>query len=297
MDMSKPSLSGASRVRWLVSAVVLFAAGCAGSSQSVVEIEPVVASNDGLNSTLWSLTAAEYDATVLSLYGAAEYALTGGLADTGWTALIEQVGQEDYADLPPAVVLDVDETVLDNGAYQAGLVLDDTYYSGDTWLEWVLQERAAPIPGALGFCRRAAAMGITVIYLTNRRANMEEATRRNLIDLGFPVDPAFDVVLTRGERPEWEGGEKSSRRRFVAEHYRVIALLGDNLGDFLDIDGLSLEARDYEVAATHSMWGSRWFMMPNPQYGSWESTLFDRQYRLSPSERRRLKRSHLDEKR
>jgi acid phosphatase len=258
-----------------------------------LQVEP----NDGLNSTLWALTSAEYDATVLSLYRAAGRALEEGLAVPDWTALAEQMGRPNYAALPPAVVLDVDETVLDNGPYQADMILDGTSYASDTWLDWVLEERARPIPGALEFCRGAASMGVTVIYLTNRRGNMEEATRQNLVDLGFPVDTTFDVVLTRGERPEWSAGEKSSRRRYIAEHYRVLALLGDNLGDFLDIEGLSAAERDNEVAVTRSMWGTRWFMIPNPQYGSWESTLFDGRYELSSSERRARKRDHLKDMR
>lgn len=281
---------------FLALALALFSsilAGCTGSEElrasdgGIEAIGP--GPNDGLNSTLWSLQSAEYDAVALSIYRGAWESVEEAMTDPEWTALLEQEGQEGYSDLPPAVVLDVDETVLDNGLYQARLILDGASYQSDSWLDWVLEERASPIPGALEFTRRAQAMGVTVVYLTNRRGNMEDATRRNLFDLGFPIDSTFDVVLTRGERPEWSRGEKTSRRKFVAEHFRVLALFGDNLGDFVDVDDLSLAERDYAVDGRRSIWGERWFMLPNPQYGSWESAAFDNRYDLSDVERRRLK--------
>jgi len=168
-------------------------------------------------------------------------------------------------------------------------VMRDESYSSESWLSWVLEERATPIPGALEYTRHADAMGVTVIYLTNRRGNMEEATRRNLTDLGFPIDTTFDVVLTREERPEWSRGEKTSRRNYVAEHFRIVALFGDNLGDFVDIDDLGVDQRDDEVYGRRSLWGSHWFMLPNPQYGSWESASFGDRYDLTEAERRHLK--------
>jgi len=285
--MSKDCLGRGTVLRFV--SVLLFAAGCTAPSKLQQAEQPETPANDGLNSTLWSLTSAEYDAVAWTVYRAAEEAVAMGLSDSSWTALLEQTEVEGYSALPPAVILDVDETVLDNGEYQARLIADDQVYASDSWLDWVLKERARPIPGALAFTRRADERGVTVIYLTNRRGPMEEATRRNLIDLGFPVDTSFDVVLTRGERPEWSAGEKTSRRRFVAEHFRVLALVGDNLGDFIDVDGLGLAGRNDKTAANQSFWGSKWFMLPNPQYGSWESALFNGRYDLPLDVQRRMK--------
>ncbi|HLE57096.1 MAG TPA: HAD family acid phosphatase [Rhodothermia bacterium] len=276
-------------------AAATLSAGCTSTYEARESESTSPPPNDGLNSTLWALRSAEYDAVALSIYRSAAASLAMGIKDVSWTALEEQSGQAGYTELPPAVILDVDETVLDNGRYQARLLMRNESYASESWLDWVLEERATPIPGALEFTRRADAAGVTVIYLTNRRGNMEEATRRNLTDLGFPIDTTFDVVLTRGERPEWSRGEKTSRREFVAEHYRVIALIGDNLGDFVEVDDLSLPERDYEVDGRRSLWGSRWFMLPNPQYGSWESASFGDRYDLTDSERRRLKIQALED--
>ena len=108
--------------------------------------------------------------------------------------------------------------------------------------------------------------------MTNRRVAVDEATTRNLRETGFPLSTDEDWVLSRDERPEWTG-DKTSRRTFVAERYRVIMAFGDNLGDFVSIEDLDAAGRDAVVDRYASWWGTRWFMLPNPMYGSWESEL------------------------
>ena len=95
----------------------LAAAICCGCSLTVK-----TPANDGLTSTLWVRTAAEYRAASLQTYNTALQTIDRAVGDPGWTAALEQTG--DCADLPPAVVMDVDETVLDNARYQAQTVLD-----------------------------------------------------------------------------------------------------------------------------------------------------------------------------
>lgn len=285
--------------RLFLAAFVLVVSGCAPTGIAVpdtteVPVGPVVVDvndNENLHTVLWTQTAAEFRALTLQIYAAARDALPRALADTSWTAAPEQRALGSYGALPPAVVLDVDETVLDNSPYQARLVLEDGLYSSDTWRVWVEEAAAPPIPGALAFTRAADSLGIAVIYLTNRRVAEEEATRRNLLAEGFPIRDDFDAVLTRGE--VGESGDKGPRRTAVAERFRILELLGDNLGDFLsDADG-SVEERDRLVAPYAGWWGERWFMLPNPQYGSWESALFGNDYSLSREERLARKAEHL----
>src|SRR5699024_4039422 len=108
--------------------------------------------------------------------------LPEALADPAWDALAAEDRPEgsDPRGLPPAVVLDIDETVLDNSPYQARLIRDNARYDDVTWAEWVREEAARPLPGALAFTRAAAARGITVIYLSNRDHALDEATLANL---------------------------------------------------------------------------------------------------------------------
>jgi len=243
--------------------------------------------------TLWAQEAAEYDALTLGVYRSATRALDALLADRSMSASLEQLETGDYQDLPPAVILDVDETVLDNVAYQARLILDEDEYGSETWTAWCEERAAVPVPGALELCRAADARGVAVFYVTNRRANVDEATTDNLRLQGFPLSDDEDRVLTRGEREGWTG-DKTSRRAFVAERYRVVAMFGDNLGDFVDIEDLGSEERDARVAAHADWWGQRWFVLPNPMYGSWDGTLIDGDWGASRAEKLQRKRAWLE---
>jgi 5'-nucleotidase (lipoprotein e(P4) family) len=238
--------------------------------------------NPLLNSTLWVQTAVEYQGSARQAYTLAEMMMERALADSTWTASLEQAetGSETYRPKSPAVVLDVDETVLDNSPYQARLILDDEAYDSQSWKSWVREEKAGAVPGALGFTQAAVEEGAQVIYLTNRDADVEDATRRNLEALGFPVHDAPDAVLTQGEKEGWES--KTARREWVAERYRVLLLVGDNFGDFTSAADTTLAARRQRSRAFREYWGTRWIVLPNPQYGSWEGALYEFNYGLPP---------------
>jgi len=227
--------------------------------------------HENLMSTLWVQHAAEYSATTRTAYGMATALLDAALEDTDFTAATEQL-DADYEDLPPAIVLDVDETVLDNVLFQSRLILDGETYGSDNWKAWCEERIATPVPGALDFLRTADAKGFAIFYVTNRKANVETATADNLRALGFPIVDGH--VLTRGARPEWTR-DKTTRRAHVASTHRIVMMFGDNLGDFVAVDGLGVPARDARVAQANDWWGTRWFMLPNPMYGSWEDALLD----------------------
>lgn len=231
--------------------------------------------NPLLLSTLWVQTAVEYDGAARQAYVLAEQMMQRGLADSTWTASTEQAtgGASAYREKPPAVVLDVDETVLDNSPYQARLIRDDETYASESWGAWVRERQADPVPGARAFTRAAVEAGVHVVYLTNRDADLEAATRDNLRALGFPVDDAPDAVLTQGEQPGWEA--KRPRRAWVAERYRILLLVGDNFGDFVAGADTTVAARDRRGRAFREYWGTRWIVLPNPQYGSWEGALHE----------------------
>ena len=250
-----------------------------------------------LDATLWTQTAVEYDGVTRGAYRLAEAMMTRALADSSWTAARSQAEQApaQYRQKPPAVVLDVDETVLDNSAYQARLIQDYRTYNTESWNAWCREREADAVPGALDFVQQAAEQGVQVIYLTNREASVEAATRDNLKRLGFPVTDAPDAVLTQGEKPGWE--PKAPRREWVAERYRVLLLIGDNLGDFVEPADTTLAAREQMADQHEAFWGTRWIALPNPQYGSWEGALFEFDYGLSLLEQLREKRTRLRTKR
>ncbi len=244
-----------------------------------------------LNSVLWMQTAGEWRALTRQTYRQGERMLDAALEDPTWTAAIEQA--EDASELPPAVILDVDETVLDNSSFEANLIAQDTTFQTGTWNEWCRLEQALPIPGAVEFTQYAAERGVTVIYLTNRRHEVEEATRRNLEKHGFPLDPDEDTLYTRAEREEWDVSDKSGRRAEIASRYRVLLLFGDDLNDFVTGSRASLEERNALVEEHDAYWGSRWFVLPNPSYGGWEGALTEFDYGLDPDPRLGRKYEHL----
>ena len=227
-----------------------------------------------LHATLWMQASPEYRAIARQVYRQAEERL---VAPVPGSAALEQaaVPAETLGRLPPAVVLDLDETVLDNTVYQARLLRDRTTYNPKSWGEWVGAGEAEAVPGAREYIARARALGHTVFYISNRDCTTppptatdpcpaKTATMKNLMALG--IDAAADPqrMLLRGERPEWSNSNKSLRRAAIAANYRIVALVGDDLGDFVDP---VVYAGDRE--RLEPRFGATWFLLPNPIYGSW----------------------------
>lgn len=248
--------------------------------------------DQALVAVAWTQHAAERVALCRQVFAHARTQLDAALADAETSAALEQIGARELQRLSPAVIVDVDETVLDNAPYNARLVADNRTYEPKTWSSWVQERRAQAVPGAVAFLTHAATRGVTVFYVTNRDTNDEAATRDNLARLGLPLQDEgdLDVVLTKNEQPEWTS-DKRTRRAHVARTHRVVMLLGDDLGDFLGAvkparslrngDALDVvrahgqELQGERLARVHEfgeLWGTRWFLLPNPMYGSWLET-------------------------
>ena len=223
-----------------------------------------------LNATLWVQTAAEYEGACREIYRLAGVSLDEALADETWTAALEQQGS--YQDLPPAVIVDVDETVLDNSAFEARLALAEKDYNLPMWNRWVAEAEARAVPGAQEFIRHASDKGVKVFFLTNRNIKNEHHTVRNLRDR-FGPEISDEQVLSKNEETGWTSN-KSSRRAYVAETHRILLLVGDDFNDFTYLGNAS-PARRVEVAREYSEhWGTRWIILPNPLYGHWEQALY-----------------------
>ena len=179
-----------------------------------------------------------------------------------------------------AIVVDVDETVLDNSPYQAELILKNLPYTEASWTAWCERAEANALPGAVDFLRYAASRGARIFYVTNRRQNVKEATMRNLKQKGFP-DVGEQTVLVRTD-----GSTKEPRRRQISERYRILLLMGDNLADFSDIfEGKTTEARATAVDETRNKFGAQFIVLPNPMYGDWESAVYGYDFKLSEEEK------------
>lgn len=255
----------------------------------------VAPADDNLNAVLWVQTAVEYDAATTQAYRAAIAQLDRALKDPRWHALVpEERGAG--ATLPPAVVLDIDETVLDNSPYQARLVAQGGEYNEATWDAWVREQKARPVPGVLEFAKAAQARGVTMVYISNRAVHLKDATLANLRAAGLPVkdDSVFLGLGTHVDGCEQAGSEKHCRRRVAGRQYRVLMQFGDQLGDFVQIPANTPQGRDALYAAHRDWFGERWWMLPNPTYGSWEPALFENNFRQPREARRAAKRAALE---
>lgn len=245
-----------------------------------------VPQSDLLNAELWMQRSVEYKANSLAVYALGRIQLDKALAEKSWTAATEQTGN--YQELPPAVVLDLDETAMDNSAYQAGLVTTNGEFSSKTWDAWVKAEKATAVPGAVEFTQYAESKGVKVFYVTNRNADQEEPTRRNAQALGFPMGGNVDTFLMSKEKPDW-GSAKGTRRAYIAKEYRIVLLFGDNFGDFSDAYNGSEADRLKAFEAAKEHFGRDWLMLANPGYGSFESAPFGHNFKLSADEKRARK--------
>ena len=280
----------------LLAAAVLTLAGCASTAPRSVPMTPLspaatVAADDNLNAVLWVQTAQEYQALATQTWRAAEAQLDAALADKSWTALLPGEGAElQQPGLPPAVIVDIDETMLDNAAFQARLVVDGQSYGNEGWAAWVRERRATPVPGALEFAKAAAAKGVTIVYISNRTHDMREDTVANLRHYGFPVDEANYYGLgveVPGCTPH--GSEKGCRRIATASKYRVLLQVCDQITDMAQLQTNSRAERD-ALFNDHNAWfGQRWFVLPGPTYGGYEPAAFGNDW-SQPAEVRRARK-------
>ncbi|HEU4825807.1 MAG TPA: HAD family acid phosphatase [Dongiaceae bacterium] len=257
------------------------------SPMSVALAQDAPPPNDGLNAVLWMQRSVEYKGNTLSIFALARYRLDQALADKNWTAAPAEQ-KSDYQNLAPAVVLDIDETVLDNSGYQAWNVVKGTSFSPKTWTQFVKSETSPAIPGAVEFTQYAESKGVRVFYVSNRTKEEEGPTRESMKKLGFAMGGNMDTILSAKEQPNW-GSAKGTRRAAIATHYRILLCLGDNFGDFTDAYKGTEEERLKIFEANKARWGHDWIVLPNPTYGSFESTPYGNNFKLSPEEQRAAK--------
>ena len=246
--------------------------------------EPIFAAGAD-RATLWIRDSSEYRVASETIYRAARDALARGLADAAWTAEPSQAGE--VSALPPAVVMDIDETVLENSELQADMLLNGTCFDDfpRIWDEWLAKRRAPAVPGAVEFIQAARVAkdsegrAVRVFFITNRECAtrpgnattcpQQDDTLANLEALGLGSATLADDLMLEGERPEWKS-EKLARRQAVARTHRIVLNVGDDLADFLPaVRRATVAERERARCAREAYWGRRWFLVPNPMYGSW----------------------------
>ena len=237
-------------------------------SDSVFSQQVDIGADSRFNALVWVQNSAEYSLLAEQTYRYALSQLAVGRQDRAWSADEVQQVEGGFEEKPAAVILDCDETVLDNSAYNARNIVSGNPYSTASWNAWCQEGQAGAIPGALAFVQAAEGLGVKVFYVTNRSDVVKESTIKNLNQLGFKADDSN--VLTKNDELG-RGDDKVSRRAMIAENYRIVLLIGDSMSDLCSgMDASSTQQRNEIAAKKIAMLGTRWIMMPNPVYGGWE---------------------------
>jgi len=293
----------------LAAALTFALAGCvtvadthdAAETANQAAVATVVAhddppANDTLNAVAWYQASAERDLVFTTVYRAASQHLSAALRDKAWDALPKEDRRVPVKGLAPAIIVDVDETVLDNSPAQVREIVERRGFDEAKWGAWVREEKARPLAGSVEFLRDAAKRGVTVFYITNRDLDQTEATIANLRSAGFPVERDAQVLALGTVVPDCEskGSSKSCRRQLVGRTHRVLMQFGDQVGDLVQIDANTPDGRRAAIAPYQAWIGERWFVLPNPMYGSWEPALFDNDRNAPAAQRRAKKEAALD---
>ena len=216
-----------------------------------------VNNNHLINATLWVKLSQEYKANCYQAFNLAKMALDKNLE----TASKEK---------PAGVILDIDETVLDNSEFQARLIKNNIAYNSNLWTEWVNEAIAKPIPGAIEFLNYAKSKNVEVLYITNRKTIEEKATIKNMKELGFPNTSENYEKYFKFKMPSDTG--KESRRQEYLKTYDIILYIGDNLADFEKIyEENNRNNQDATASRIKEYLGTKYIILPNPMYGDWET--------------------------
>ncbi|HEY2422356.1 MAG TPA: 5'-nucleotidase, lipoprotein e(P4) family [Neobacillus sp.] len=187
--------------------------------------------------------------------------------------------------LKPAIVLDIDETILDNSPKYAGSVVSG---KAKSWKDWINGNEAKPLPGAIDFLKYADSKGVAIYYITNRNVAEKSATIKNLQHVGAPQADTNHVLL---KQPNEKG--KEARRQQVAKTHEILLLFGDNLGDFSEFDQLSAAERLEAVDKHKEEFGQKLIVFPNPMYGDWEGALYENNFSKSDKDKAKLRKAQL----
>lgn len=225
---------------------------------------------------LWHQNAAEVRALQYQAYNIAKLRLDNYLNNSNLNT-----------NLKPAVIVDIDETILDNSFYQSKVIETNQHYPTG-WQEWTELAGAKAIPGSAEFLNYSVSKGVEVFYVSNRDIKSKESTQKNLLNLGFPQ--ISDGHLFFKEKDDI----KDSIRSVLAMNYNIILLIGDNLNDFLKVfHGKSVDERFSNVDSLKEKFGDKFIVLPNAMYGEWEGAVYNYQYSLSESDKAQKRKVHL----
>lgn len=190
--------------------------------------------------------------------------------------------------MPRAIVVDIDETVLDNSPAQAYSIKNNVGFNLEDWYKWGEMRKAKAVPGSVEFLNYAVSKGVKVFYISNRDDVQKKATIDNLRSVGFNDVSEANVLLRTKE------SGKDARREIAGKEHRVVMLMGDNLDDFLSVfEKKAVGERFIETDKHKQMFGSKFIVLPNAMYGSWENAIYE-YGRLSEAQKAEIRAKALE---
>ena len=229
---------------------------------------------------LWMRTSAEYRALAYQGYNVAMNAVKMAVTDPS------------HQRKPLAIVLDADETVVDNTKLMGeSIVNGNGRFDAPWWRQAVHQGKSQAMPGAVEFLNEVHKQGVEIFYVSNRYAPVNyDATVQNFKALGFPSVDKDHVLLFEKD------SDKQPRFDMIAKKYYVVVYMGDNAGDFpIGTKGKTLAERNAIIDAHKEDFGTTFVVFPNPAYGSWVSALAKGYQNLSPEEQKQVNNQYLQQ--
>ena len=220
-----------------------------------------------VGAVLYMQKAAEYRALAYQAFNLARWQMDADLDKRN----IKKLSKPERK-MPRAVVVDIDETVLDNSPAQVFGIKNRLPFNLQSWYAWGELRKAKALPGSVDFLNYAVSKGVKVFYVSNRDAVQKQATIDNLKGVGFADISADNVILRTAE------SGKENRRKAISTKYRIVLLMGDNLDDFSDVfEKKTVADRFAEVDKTKDIWGKKFIVLPNAMYGTWENAIYEYQ--------------------
>ncbi len=217
-------------------------------------------------SVLWYQKSAEMRALYYQAYNIARLMLNKYIAELDSSA-------------KKAIIIDIDETLLNNSPFEAKLIETGEPYTPETWKQWTDLVNAEALPGAVEFLNYAASKNVEVFYISNRKINELKSTMINLNKHNFPYVDKNHIFLKTDEIC------KKKRREKVAKDYEILLLIGDNLMDFSEIFENRSDDFGFGIVDKHKeKFGNRFIILPNPMYGAWEKGLKRKKEKYPPLE-------------
>lgn len=254
------------------------------TAQQGTQTAPTIADNEyQVAAVLYQQHAAEYRALAFQAFNIAKLRLDEDFDKKNLKKFSKEERKKTRA-----VVVDIDETVLDNSPQQAYLIKNRLPFNMPDWIDWGEKRVAKAIPGAVDFLKYANQKGVRVFYVSNRAASQKQATMDNLKAVGFPDVSDETLLLQTAE------SNKEVRRKIVLEKHRIVLLAGDNLNDFAEnFEKKSVADRFAETEKDKNLFGSKYIVLPNAMYGAWENSIYDNK-RLTEAEKTQKRKDLLE---